>query len=401
MSRCPPITPVATFVVVTSTIGSFQLFELPYTLLQNSNAGYGPKNSGLTIVGYLYRFAFEQRRSRHRRGGRVAADVHHPGRQPDPDSPVRHGGERAMNGTATGRLLRRLAARVRRRCCRSRARLAMALRAARAARWSSARSCCMPFAWLVCAAFKDKSVLNEYTFLPPPAKISSRDRSTSTTSARCSTDKRDRAGAGQLLAVRRQLALPRVGGDVALAGLQLDGRLRAGEVPLPRARRDRSTFMLASLTIPGVVLLAPNFEVIWRLGWMDTLQGAARSPARVSVFGIFLFRQAMLGVPDDLIEAGRIDGCGEFRIYLTLVMPLVRPMTGAFCLISFLGAWNAFLAPNIFLQTQSKLHAAGRAQPVHRRLHASSTACSSPARCWRSSRRRSCSSRFSASSSAA
>ena len=73
------------------------------------------------------------------------------------------------------------------------------------------------------------------------------------------------------------------------------------------------------------------------------------------MFGIFLFRQAILGVPDDLIEAGRIDGCGEFRIYLTLVMPLVRPMTGAFCLISFLGAWNAFLGPNIFLQTQSKL----------------------------------------------
>jgi ABC-type sugar transport system permease subunit len=55
----PAIAPVATFVVVTSTIGSFQLFELPYTLLQNNNSGFGPDNSGLTIVGYLYRFAFE------------------------------------------------------------------------------------------------------------------------------------------------------------------------------------------------------------------------------------------------------------------------------------------------------------------------------------------------------
>jgi ABC-type glycerol-3-phosphate transport system permease component len=63
----------------------------------------------------------------------------------------------------------------------------------------------------------------------------------------------------------------------------------------------------------------------------------------------------MLGVPNDLLEAGRIDGCGEFRIYLQLAMPLVRPMTGAFCLISFLGSWNSFLAPNIYLQTQSKL----------------------------------------------
>jgi ABC-type glycerol-3-phosphate transport system permease component len=75
----------------------------------------------------------------------------------------------------------------------------------------------------------------------------------------------------------------------------------------------------------------------------------------VGVFGIFLFRQAMLDIPMDLIEAGRIDGCGEFRIYFQLVMPLVRPMIGAFCLISFLGAWNSFLGPNIFLQTQNKL----------------------------------------------
>jgi ABC-type sugar transport system permease subunit len=55
----PAIAPVTTFVVVTSTINSFQLFELPFTLLQNSNNGYGPDNSGLTIVGYLYRHSFE------------------------------------------------------------------------------------------------------------------------------------------------------------------------------------------------------------------------------------------------------------------------------------------------------------------------------------------------------
>jgi ABC-type sugar transport system permease subunit len=55
----PAIAPVATFVVVTSTIGSFQLFELPYTLLQNNGGGFGPKNSGMTVVGYLYQYAFD------------------------------------------------------------------------------------------------------------------------------------------------------------------------------------------------------------------------------------------------------------------------------------------------------------------------------------------------------
>jgi multiple sugar transport system permease protein len=113
-------------------------------------------------------------------------------------------------------------------------------------------------------------------------------------------------------------------------------------------------FMLSSLTIPGVVLLAPNFNIIYKLGWMDTYL-AFLIPGAVSVFGIFLFRQATMQIPNDIIEAGRIDGCGEFRIYLTLIIPLVRPMIGAYCLITFLGLWNAFLGPNIFLQTEAKL----------------------------------------------
>jgi ABC-type glycerol-3-phosphate transport system permease component len=87
---------------------------------------------------------------------------------------------------------------------------------------------------------------------------------------------------------------------------------------------------------------------------MDTYK-ALIVPAAVSMFRIFLFRQAIIGLPDDLIEAGRIDGCGEFRIYLTLIMPLVRPVTAAFCLITFLAAWNAFLGPNIYLQSPSKV----------------------------------------------
>jgi ABC-type glycerol-3-phosphate transport system permease component len=121
-----------------------------------------------------------------------------------------------------------------------------------------------------------------------------------------------------------------------------------------RGRNFIMVYMLASMAIPAVVLLAPNFEVIWRLGWMDTYKSLI-IPAAVSAFGIFLFRQAMLNVPNELLEAARIDGCSEFRIYLTLVMPLVRPMSGAFCLISFMGAWNAFLGPNIFLTSQAKL----------------------------------------------
>jgi ABC-type glycerol-3-phosphate transport system permease component len=62
-----------------------------------------------------------------------------------------------------------------------------------------------------------------------------------------------------------------------------------------------------------------------------------------------------MAIPNELIEAGRIDGCSEFGIFFKLVMPLVRPMSAAFCLVSFLGNWNSFFAPNVFLHSQDKL----------------------------------------------
>lgn len=238
----------------------------------------------------------------------------------------------------------------------------------------------LPFAWLTCAAFKDKTVMNEYTFLPPPSLWRTptvmRDEKRVPVALLPATDKPapdDVTKSTVNLGNYRTLfeSKPTVRGPVRFWQYIVNSIFLAatgtfislvfssmGGYALAKYRfRGRSaivTFMLASVTIPGVVLLSPNFEVIWRLGWMDTYK-ALLIPGCVSVFGIFLFRQAMIGVPDDLIEAGRIDGCGEFRIYLTLIMPLVRPMIGAFCLISFLGAWNSFIAPNIYLQTQSKL----------------------------------------------
>jgi ABC-type glycerol-3-phosphate transport system permease component len=210
----------------------------------------------------------------------------------------------------------------------------------------------MPFAWLICAAFKDKAILNEYSFLPPPSLISAKTINLDNFRSLLSPQETAQGPVSFWRYVVNSLFLASAMTVVSLFFSSLGG------FALSKYRfRGRSTvmvYMLASMTIPGVVLLAPNFEVIWRLGWMDSYR-ALIIPGAVSAFGIFLFRQAMLGVPNELMEAARIDGCNEFRIYLTLIMPLVRPMSGAFCLISFMGSWNAFLSPNIFLQTQSKL----------------------------------------------
>lgn len=118
-----------------------------------------------------------------------------------------------------------------------------------------------------------------------------------------------------------------------------------------RGQRTILGLVLASLIIPGPLLLAPSFKLLYQLGLLDTYAGLLL-PGLVPAFGIFLFRQAILrGVPTEMIEAARLDGAGDIRIFFEVALPLVRPMVGAFLLISFLGGWNNFVGPQIVLQS--------------------------------------------------
>lgn len=210
----------------------------------------------------------------------------------------------------------------------------------------------LPFVWLVCAAFKDKDVLNEYAFLPPLKLISDRTINLDNFRTLFAPKQTTQGPVSFWRYVCNSLFLASTTTFVSLIFCSMGGyalaKFRFRGKPL------LLTYMLASMAVPGVALLAPNFAVVYNLGWMDSYK-AILIPTAVTAFGIFLFRQAMAAVPDELIEAGRVDGCSEWRIYLQLVMPLVRPMSGAYCLIAFLGAWNSYLAPNVFLQTQAKL----------------------------------------------
>lgn len=208
-----------------------------------------------------------------------------------------------------------------------------------------------PFGWLVAAAFKNKASLNEYLFFPP---LSSFGETMSLENFR-RLFRGDPAIQGtvyfwqyalnSLFIASTNTVLHLVfcsAAGYALAKYEFQGKTAL------------MTFMLGSMMIPGVLLFAPVYEMMVKLGLVDTYQGLIL-PSLVSAFGIFLFRQAILSVPNEMLDAGRIDGCGEFRIYFELVMPLVRPMSAAFCLVTFLGQWNAFFGPSIFLQSQDKL----------------------------------------------
>lgn len=111
--------------------------------------------------------------------------------------------------------------------------------------------------------------------------------------------------------------------------------------------------MLGVMMLPGQVLLPSSYELMEKLGWIDSFF-AIVIPGAVSVFGMFLFMQAMHAVPDELIQAARVDGCSELHIWWEVALPIVRPMVGAFTLMAFLGSWNSFLWPQIVLQDERK-----------------------------------------------
>ncbi|MGB8953733.1 MAG: carbohydrate ABC transporter permease [Tumebacillaceae bacterium] len=109
---------------------------------------------------------------------------------------------------------------------------------------------------------------------------------------------------------------------------------------------------LATMMIPWEVTLIPNYLTIKGLGWLSTYQGLS-VPFFATAFGTFMLRQFFLQIPRELHEAARIDGCGHWRFFLTVVMPLSRPALGTLTVYAFLQAWNMYLWPLIITNETS------------------------------------------------
>ncbi|MER7681001.1 carbohydrate ABC transporter permease [Streptomyces sp. NPDC096934] len=117
-----------------------------------------------------------------------------------------------------------------------------------------------------------------------------------------------------------------------------------------RGRDAMFTVIIASLALPGQVTLVPLFKMMVALGWLNSYQGLIL-PNLALPFGIFLMRQAMQSVPDELIQAARVDGAGEIRTFFQIVMPTMRPALAALAIFLFLGQWNDFVYPLIVQRT--------------------------------------------------
>ena len=111
--------------------------------------------------------------------------------------------------------------------------------------------------------------------------------------------------------------------------------------------------LLVSMMIPGSVTFIPVYILIAKLGLIDS-HAALIWPAVTSVFGIFLLRQYFLSLPGETIDSAKIDGAGFFRIYWNILLPLVGPGLSALGVLTFLGAWNSFYSPLLFLRSWDK-----------------------------------------------
>lgn len=113
--------------------------------------------------------------------------------------------------------------------------------------------------------------------------------------------------------------------------------------------------LLATFMIPGQLSLVPGFVILAHLGWIGTLK-ALIVPAAANAFGIFWMRQYARGaIPDELIQAAKVDGAGYFRQYLTVGLPILRPGMAFLGIFTFIGVWNDYLGPLIVMTNPGKL----------------------------------------------
>jgi multiple sugar transport system permease protein len=194
-----------------------------------------------------------------------------------------------------------------------------------------------PFLWLVFGSFK-----TNVDIVTQPIQLLPREWTTEGISMVWNTSGLPRAYANSLfisaLVVLSTLVTSSLGG-YTFARLQFPGRDLI------------FYFILATTMVPFVTLLIPLYLVMLDLKLLNSYAGIW-IPAAVSSFGIFLCRQFIVGIPNDLYDAAKVDGAGDFRIYYEIILPLIRPALSALAIFSFLGAFNMYLWPLVALNDQ-------------------------------------------------
>ncbi len=110
--------------------------------------------------------------------------------------------------------------------------------------------------------------------------------------------------------------------------------------------------LLSAIMIPYQVNLIPGFIIVKNLGWLNSFYSLI-IPNMAMVFGVFLCRQYIMSIPNDLLDAAKIDGCSEFTIYRIIIFPLIKPALATLAIFTFLSQWNSFVWPLIVIHTST------------------------------------------------
>lgn len=204
----------------------------------------------------------------------------------------------------------------------------------------------IPMLWLVVTSFKPESQILE---LPPrwlPDKLS--DLTIKHYKTVLFEPRRLSIGRAFINTVELCMIIPTLGVAVSSLAAYAFGRLR-----FP-GRDALFLILVLSMIIPGEILLVPNFVTVWKLGWLNTYH-AIIWPSIAGATGVFMMRQFLLGIPVELEEAARIDGCSRFGIFYRIILPLIRGAIVTQLFFSFLGTWNSFTWPYIVLNELEKM----------------------------------------------
>jgi multiple sugar transport system permease protein len=120
-----------------------------------------------------------------------------------------------------------------------------------------------------------------------------------------------------------------------------------------RGKRVIFALVLGMLMVPAIAILVPLFVLVSNLGLTNTYAGLIL-PYLAAPIGVFLMRQYFLGLPDELIQAARVDGASEFRIFWNVMLPLCGPALATLAILTFLGSWNNFIWPLVVAQTEDR-----------------------------------------------
>jgi multiple sugar transport system permease protein len=195
----------------------------------------------------------------------------------------------------------------------------------------------VPFVWMILGSFKTTSELRQYppTWIPEdPTSANYRDLF-------------DRLDFQRFFFNSVIVALAVTAGNLVFCSM-LGYALAKIEFP---GKRALFVIVLSTLMVPAFVTVMPLFVIVSNLNLVNTHAGLIL-PFLAGGFGVFLMRQYILGIPDDLLDAARVDGAGEYTIFFRIVLPLCGPALATLAVLTFLAQWNSFLWPLVVATTE-------------------------------------------------